>query len=375
MRPEPSPEVELGSPWIDAADMLGTKIEPPDWIVRGLIARGDIAVLAAPAAHGKSLLALDLAIGLALGDTALGGLEVLARGRTAFLELEMNRERTIRYFSRLALGRGISKLQVIGRLGFWVNRPYMIDVDSDRETLIGELSEFHQAGPVYGLEAGLDLIVVDTMRRCLNGDEQDSGAVSAFFSGLRAVVAALGNPAVLVLHHFRKQGQNDRTESSERIRGSSDILNAVDHAYIVASKHSGRHRIETVKSRERELEPFTVRFDGYGRDDEPEETLPGLMLVREDAVNDVLDRDAELRRDIIDLLESCPPEGVTRPRVIATLKGPGRSARTIDTAFRHLVTLGVVKSPGRVGGGRAAVWSLAKAPSQGSIEYREGAGA
>jgi RecA-family ATPase len=102
------------------------------------------------------------------------------------------------------------------------------------------------------------LVILDSLVRFISKgktDENRSGDMSDIFTNLRRVANEY-DTSFLIIHHSNKSLiQNDEADV---IRGSSDIINAVDCAYLF--KASGDNiKIQQIKNRyEPKIKPFTV---------------------------------------------------------------------------------------------------------------------
>ena len=85
--PEPAPAVET----FTAADLMRMQLPEPRWAVNGIIPEG-LSLLAGKPKLGKSWLALNIALAVATGGTALGSIHV-EQGDVLYLALEDTKKR------------------------------------------------------------------------------------------------------------------------------------------------------------------------------------------------------------------------------------------------------------------------------------------
>lgn len=330
------------------SELLAWKQEPPAWQVRELWERGDIVVLGAPPSYGKTLLAQQATVAVALGLQVWGHFDVLRPGRVAYCDGEMSARRFRRFLGRILGGLEVDGAQ-FGDRALLVPGRFQLDKAEGYDEAKKELRAFKGSG-------GLDLLVLDTQRRFQAGDEQDSGACAAFYANLRELQEELGGPTVLVLHHLRKSYEGDRTDPLERLRGSSDIAAVADQVLVVTRKsEDGLHELEHGKSRERALPRFGVRFDGWtAGEPDPEDWQKPLRLVYQDPRQGRA-RDSD-REALEAYLAGQPNRRATRQEALAAFEGQYGHTK-LDQVRGELEALGRVTRP-KVERGQPAIWEL-----------------
>lgn len=184
---------------------------PPRWLIPGLLQESSLAELVSPPSAGKSLLAVQWAV-----DLAVQGKRVLyaaAEGMGGY----GGRLRA------LAKHRGIEPDDLPGGFFFYSDVVNLADEDAV-EDLVGWTK---RNGP-------WDLIVIDTLARAIPGLEENSakemGAAVHAAERLKA-----GRGSVLLVHHSG--------HGTERGRGSSVVLAAMDnviHCFPNPREHNGR---------------------------------------------------------------------------------------------------------------------------------------
>lgn len=106
------------------------------------------------------------------------------------------------------------------------------------------------------------LIIIDALIRVHSSDENSAREMSKVFQKLREFTK--NDISVLVTQHHRKSGSNNTGRSSE-MRGSSDILAAVDSHVAVTRKDTFYLTFTQEKQRyDFELEPFQVKVHTDG---------------------------------------------------------------------------------------------------------------
>jgi hypothetical protein len=105
----------------------------------------------------------------------------------------------------------------------------------------------------------IKLVVLDSLIRIHSQDENDAKSMSEVFGNIQKIIAA--GTSVLFTHHHRKQYGFGNSNPGQNMRGSSDILAAVDSHITVKKKKDEKDRliIEQTKSRQAEaLPPFEL---------------------------------------------------------------------------------------------------------------------
>ena len=183
---------------------------PIDWLVDGLIARGDISLMIGEPGVGKSWISMSLAVAIAEGwENWLGrNLAVDGSGlRVLYVDEENPELLVLRRLRKLGLtDDGIKNIRFLHRQG--------IRLDRHPELLLDE-----------ALDWEADLIILDSLTRMHTKDENHAGEIAGLFNdGINPLARETGATTFL-LHHVTK------TESSSaflRARGSGDISASPD---------------------------------------------------------------------------------------------------------------------------------------------------
>ena len=220
------------SAWIvgDVGRMLDEDPPPVHWLVEGLIPAGVPGILAARAGAGKSMTALLIGMGLASGLGVLGRpvSDEKARG-VIFAGLEDDEAE----FHR-RVRRGITLLEEDPE---WTPEhrkalaSRLVPLFPDRasgESFSLEAQWGTLAKKATSIEGGCGLIILDTLSRMAEGDENSAKDVRPFNEAVAALSQATG-AAVVSIHHVGKgnDGNSDRKLwerlHPEALRGSSAV--------------------------------------------------------------------------------------------------------------------------------------------------------
>jgi 5S rRNA maturation endonuclease (ribonuclease M5) len=186
---------------LDVAHMVAEEAPPVPWRVEPVLADGALTMLFAPPGEGKSLLALTLAAGIALGEDVAG--LPTRQGKVLYVDAENGAWEIHRRVKCLGLpAEGVALYEAAS------------DFDLRREEAEVERLVSEEEATV---------LILDSLRSLAPGlDENDSGDCEAALAPLRRL-AHERKLAVLLIHHANKGGQI--------YRGSSAIQAAVEITY------------------------------------------------------------------------------------------------------------------------------------------------
>ena len=197
---EPANEAMARQRSLSIAELLA--LPQPEWLLERAMPVGSLAVLYGPPKSAKTFLALDLAFSVAAGRHKMHGLRCRS-GKVLYVLAEggapMMGDRAKAWLA--SQGLCDAELRVLPRA---VNLSSQTAVD---ELIATEGSDW-------------DLVVFDTLARCMNGDENTVKDMSAAIKGCDFVRQSTGG-AVLLVHHAGK-------DQSKGMRGSTALLGAVD---------------------------------------------------------------------------------------------------------------------------------------------------
>jgi hypothetical protein len=270
-------------------------MQPPEFVVGGLLPLGCLALLYGPPKSGKTTLAAHIAGAVALGRPFLG--RAVEARPSLYCDFERPRKLTL-----ARLMEPLAEVDTPETLRLYNGPPF--HVANLRETL---------------KETGARFVVLDTLLRLLRPhDENDAAEMSRLLAPWADLAHETGVTLVAVHHDRKSQGSH-----GEGIRGSSAILGTVDLALNLrregTGEDDGRRRLELVSN-----------FDG----------LPSqLVLAREGGTYRVAPSAAEERRGrLLTTLGSNPEPaktiadrlGLTRQAIhddLAALVAEGRVRR------------------------------------------------
>ena len=194
---------------MDFEQLFNMGTQAIDYLIPGLLPKGESALLVAMPKVGKSLLAVDAAFAVATGEDGFLG-ETTAKGRVLYVSVDESRE---------------SVLRKMVKRGFRV-------ADKDNIRIVPTFS----INQLQKLEAEIEifkpvLVVIDSLKRITKGLETSEN--SAEFSDNVYTISEMCNrygAACLLIHHSNK---NTESIGVENVRGSTAIAGACGNTWIL----------------------------------------------------------------------------------------------------------------------------------------------
>lgn len=188
-----------------------------DTLVAGLgIKPGPPVMFAARSGIGKSVVLQAAAVDSALGKPWWGAFPVQRKLKILWVDLEQGEQTTLLRFKRLALALDLTPDDLLGQLEVRFS------------------PELATAAQVATLLAGYDIAFFDCFRVLAGGiDENDSRSREPL--DILSQASDASKCATIIIHHGRKEVENNRGGARDATRGSSAIQDACDAVY-----HFGR---------------------------------------------------------------------------------------------------------------------------------------
>ena len=197
--------------FVSAPKFIAQAPERIDWLVEGVIERGANGFFSAVPKGGKSWVAVDLAISLALGCDWLG-FRVPEAVKVALISREDNPSLTAWRIRNLFRGKSCADPSLIE------TNPY---VNSRRESAELMLDNPNQMAELMAALKTLrpQFAIFDVFNVLHSADENDNQEMRGVLRQLSAIQAEIGC-GIGVVHHYNKSDQGSMTQ---RLRGSSAI--------------------------------------------------------------------------------------------------------------------------------------------------------
>lgn len=227
---------------IKGSDLMNIEFPPIKWAVPNLIPEG-LTILAGKPKHGKSLLAMNLALGIAKGTKVLNGIEV-EQGAVLYLGLEDTNKR---------LNNRIKKMQSFlsssDSIYFYCEFP---SIDENGLYLLK-----------YEIEniPNIKLIVIDTLKKFKSAKAPHGKQLYDIdyesISHIKQMADRFNIP-ILVIHHLRKSVSMD---TMDNLSGSLGLTGAADTIIVLEKNQYEKHAILHLVGREVEEQQLDIKFD------------------------------------------------------------------------------------------------------------------
>lgn len=197
----------------------------PEYLIDGLLDRGELAVLYGAPASFKSFLALDLSLHLATGRPWSGWATRQARVLYIAGEGQVGLRSRVMAWLEHHRGNAESGFELEGETIDVCVRKWFFAIGS-AVPLVDPLEPAnlleHISAATERLGGKPDVIVLDTLARCfLGGDENSSRDMGRFVEACDAMRKATG-ASILVVHHTGKNGEQERGSSA--LRAGADAM-------------------------------------------------------------------------------------------------------------------------------------------------------
>jgi hypothetical protein len=243
---------------LNGMDIVTMSIPPKEWLIENLINASSLNFLAGEEGCGKSLLAMNLALSVAVGADSWLSYSIAKYGKVLYL----NNEMAFDDFAR-RLQAQCQSLPAPGDIRNLVVPKHVPPIRECWDTLNKACEELHPA-----------LVVIDCLYLSHDEDENDSSAMKALMRKALSLRDAF-HLAVILVHHTKKGSRyttmhNDQMRGSSVFGGSADTTiqirrSATDVGKRIIKPLKGRHLSDSVlKCRLLSLDPETLWFRDEG---------------------------------------------------------------------------------------------------------------
>jgi regulatory protein RepA len=213
-------EVGDGLPRLDVRAACEAPDDPKlDFVIPGLLS-GTVGGLVAPGSAGKSMIALMMAASVASGDDLLGfDDEEFSFSEKPGRVLYLTKEDPDPILER--------RVRAIGRLVDQNKKGTYYD-NMDIANLLGSAAAVHDAAWLARITRraqGARLVIIDTLRRFHEWDENSSGEMARLLGYLERL--AVMGPPVLFLHHTSRAGALQGAGMQQASRGSTVLVDNI----------------------------------------------------------------------------------------------------------------------------------------------------
>jgi len=311
-------------PLVKLEDLMNRNFPQEEWLVDRILPEEAITILSGPPASYKTWVLLDIAIAVSSHKPLFGKFKTSQAG--VLIIDEENNPRILQ--KRLFMLQATADLPI-----YFSNSPGFKLNDENVDLAILNCQAY-----------GIKLVIIDSLVRIHASDENSAGDMAAVFDHLKRFTVK--GITVLVTHHNRKPGAN-RSYTGSEMRGSSDILAAVDSHLALSRKDRQLVFHQTKQRGEEELEPFQIvaNIDKYSFAFE----YQGKLEVREDKVQAIQNAIVMLLTDNGKLMQK---------ELLALLEDTGvkTNEHKLRTVLGAMVAEGVLQET--AGSGKTKLYSL-----------------
>ncbi len=303
---EDNPRVQqFKASMINGAELNRKEFPDVRWAIPKLLPEG-VAILAGPPKVGKSWMALNMALAVAMGGKALSTIEV-EEGDVLYCALEDNHRRLKRRLNGLLTAEDNPE-----RLTFTTRAPRLDD------GLVGAVDEWLTNHPQARL------VILDTLAKIRPGSDSRSDRYSLDYAVGEQLtgIAQKHGVAILLIHHTRKSESEDPVDL---ISGTLGLSGGVDGLMVLKRGRAGADGFLYVTGRDIEEEKsYAVNFD----------SKTCLWKLMGDAAEFEISKE---RKEILDLL------GEGEMRAVEVAKALGKAESTTRTNLRRMADDGLVR--------------------------------
>lgn len=218
------------------------------WLIKGLLMRRKITLLAAPGGTGKSSFLTAVATALAMGNGDRLGFEVVKSCKVLIASPEDDLQEWERRAEAIesSFGFTIPERSQLMACGASISRHLSLAVRGGKSVQV----DFKLIEQFIKLlkDNGIDAVLMDPLVY-FHGVEENSNNDMIRVMGLLADIAERSDCAIMLAHHTGKAPVSDIRSSQDLIRGASSIVGAVRLAFIMrnmSSDEASKHGVPMV---------------------------------------------------------------------------------------------------------------------------------
>ena len=312
----------------EGTEIMAQQLPPEEWLVDRVLPSEGFCFIIGPEATGKSFYTLTLANAITTGNPWLDKFKVLNKEKVLIIDKENTKRRTQ---SRMR-GLGMS-----GKNIFWLKFPHYFElIDTESED---GYSDIARAASRKVKKEGIKFIVVDSFADVMVGNENAAGDVQKFFDAMRQLFPGT---SILVLHHASKPAPGVTRTSSQRARGSTNIMAQVYSAFFVEAlpKSKTEFTLEQTKAGDAEkLNKFLVELEVVPIPQTDGKTRVKSILYKGEVVDQEM-KNAEAIKVFEDSFMTTP--SISRQDLLDIAQGEGISQRTAERAIKEMTENGSI---------------------------------
>ncbi len=220
-------------------DLLDIEFPENNWVIEKLIPREGITIISGAPSSFKTWLILQMALDISGGKKFISQFES-EQGGVLIVDEENHLRIIQRRMKNLGAESGLP-IYMLSRTNF------LITDETQRKKLLAVCDEYK-----------INTIFFDSLVRINTADENSASQMSEVFKAIMSLCHA--GKTVILTHHERKEGFM-KSSASNRLRGSSDILAAVDCHISVKRDKEDKSKLIVEQSKlrsDRELDIFEI---------------------------------------------------------------------------------------------------------------------
>ena len=307
---------------------MAQQLPPEEWLVDRILPSEGFCFIIGPEATGKSFYTLTLANAITTGNPWLDKFKVLNKEKVLIIDKENTKRRTQ---SRM---RGLG---MTGKNIFWLKFPHYFElIDTESED---GYSDIARAASRKVKKEGIKFIVVDSFADVMVGNENAAGDVQKFFDAMRQLFPGT---SILVLHHASKPAPGVTRTSSQRARGSTNIMAQVYSAFFVEAlpKSKTEFTLEQTKAGDAEkLNKFLVELEVVPIPQTDGKTRVKSILYKGEVIDQEM-KNAEAIKVFEDSFMTT--SSISRQDLLDIAQGEGISQRTAERAIKEMIENGSI---------------------------------
>lgn len=236
---------------VNAQVLRNTVLPPIKWAVEGFLPSG-LTILGGGPKVGKSILALHLALGVAIGGCVLGAIDV-QQGDVLYLALEDNKRR---------LQERMNSSNILPE-----------ECDVSHLDFVTSIPRQHLGGLDYikwWLECHKNarLVIIDTLQKFRKELSGKAGVYGEDYDAIADIkaVADKFDVAILVIHHLRKMSFQEEVTGDwiNQFSGSAGLSGSADTLFVLKRNRTDNNGILRRTGRDVEEKDFSMQLDGFG---------------------------------------------------------------------------------------------------------------
>ena len=305
---------EMQNNWLSLQDQLDKGVPEITWVVDKLLVKNGITFFAGEPASGKSFIAMQLALDVSQGKPFLGCYQTI-KGNVLYIDEENGIITLLSRFDKLKRG---SNIQNVNNIFTSIFSNFKFD-DEISTSALESFIETHD----------ISVVIIDSMVRCLDGDENSSKDVRLIFETIKRSLT-LG-ASFIILHHMKK----DHSGNMNSLRGSSDFPAMADCVLTFSKKTRGEVVMSLAKNRHidvSDLQDVKIKFENK-EDEAIEIFMNGLFEPKKNAQDNCYDM---IKEWIINKKVAF----FTTTNVMGVMKHKGQSETTIYDSLKLLCEKG-----------------------------------